>query len=345
MRSILDMFKSKVYSKELKELDDNIQAYKKEELGFSEYITYLNGLLDKYGVGREDSPNFVKLTDVLRKETDIDFVEVDNQRSIYMDILSRELDKDSLSELLDKSLYFKTGKISPLAFYSYLETLSLRDDTPPMAEEYSQLARYIEYIKLYSSIENIALFKEIEAMEKALKEKLFTSGIQRKIDSLSYNLEVLNDLFNLKLTKETLQYYRDNRKQFLTSNIINFISENGPKYGIKYKLDPSFRNIDVQLPGLEKFYQLAEERDSVLVSNTIDKMRQERAKLAVLVSGGFHTQGITKLLKDKQISYVVVTPKVSKLQEDNPYTQALLGGKNEFDRFYDMITKNKKNRN
>lgn len=337
MKSILDEFKSKVYSKELKELDDKMQAYKKEGLDFSEYVAYLNDSMDKYGLRKQDYTNLLKLTEVLRKEAEINFVEVDTERAGYMDKLSKELDKQSLSELLDKSLYFKMGKLGAVGFYTYLEELSSRKDVTPIAD-YPQLAAYIVYIKLYSDIENIKLFKEIEAVETALKEKLFTDDIQRKVDRLSHNLEILNDLFNLKLTPETLQYYRDNRKEFMTSNYITFISENAPGYGIRYRLEPSFRKVDAELPNLERFYQLAAERDIALVRNTVNKMEQENAKLAVLVSGGFHTDGITSFLKENDLSYVVITPKVNDLQEGNsPYQSVLLGEKSETDEFYDML--------
>jgi hypothetical protein len=328
MKAIIESFKEKVYSAELKELDSKIKGYKKEELEFADYVRYLDSLIEKYGLQKANSLNFVKLLDTLKKEKDIDFVEVDNQRSEYIDKLSKELKDKKLSELLDKSLYFKTGKISALEFYAYLESVSQENKTD-MAKDFPQLARYIEYIKLYSDIENIKLFKEMDAIEVAIKEKLFKNDIQRKADRLSHTLDVLNDLFNLKLTKDTLQYYRDHRKEFQTSYIINFISEHAPKYSISYKLDPAFREVDASLPSLEKFYMLAEERDNVLVFNTLNKMNKENANLAVLVSGGFHTDGITRLLKDKNISYVVVTPKVEKLQVDNPYNSVLLGEKTE----------------
>ncbi|MFC1807075.1 hypothetical protein ACFL0T_01760 [Candidatus Omnitrophota bacterium] len=342
MRSIIDMFKDKVYSKELKEFDDNVKAYKDETLDFAEYVTFIDGLIKSNGLKDTEYPNFSRIREVLKKEAQIDFIEVDNQRSEYIDKLNEILDKNDLSQLLDKSLYFKVGKISALEFYSYLEQVSMQEGTPEISKDYAQLAMYIEYLKLYSNVDNIRLFKEIETLETILKDKLFTSDIQRKIDKLSYTIDVLNDLLKLKLTKDTLQFYRDNRKDFMTSSFINFITENAPKHGIKYKLDPSFRKIDAQIPSLESFYTLAEERDSILVFNTIDKMKEKRAKIAVLVSGGFHTNGMTKLLKDKGISYVVITPKVAKLQEDNPYTSVLLGEKNNFDRFYDKIKENRK---
>jgi len=280
----------------------------------------------------------MKLINVLDKESDIDFLEVDTQRSNYIEKLNEVLKDRNLSELLDKSLHFKTGKLSAVAFYTYLKAISENDSTHDLSKDFPQLSRYIDYLMLYSDINNTELFKELDQMEKALKNKMFKNEAERKVDKLAYNLGVLKDLFNIKLTKDALQYYRDNRKEFTASHFINFISENAPRYKIRYKLDPAFRKVDAQLPDLERFYSLAEERDNALVFNTLNKMKENNAKMAVLVSGGFHTEGITRLLKDKNISYIVVTPKVDKLQKDNPYLSVLL----DEDNIYDMIYKNVK---
>ena len=340
IKEILEKLKSKAYSKELLDLDKNIQAYKAEDLDFVSYISYINEFVLRHGFKKKDYSNFIQLTEVFEKESNIDFLEVDTQRSEYIDFLGDKLDKKSLSELLDKSLFFKTGKISALEFYGFLEDVSMRDQAFNMSEDYLSLARYIEYIKQYSKIDNITLFIEIDTIEKILKDKLFTDKTQREIDRLSYTLDVLRDLFALKLTKETLQYYRDNRKEFTPAYIINFISDAAKKYNVKYKLDPSFRKIAAKLPDMERFYKLAQERDSILVYNTLNQMKKKNTDIAVLVSGGFHTDGITKLLKEKQVSYIVVTPKVEKLYLDNPYKSVLLGEETEFDKFIKKAKEN-----
>jgi len=337
MRSIINNFKSKIYSKELKELDDKIDAYKEEEIDFAEYIDYIKALIASKSIDMNRYPNFKKLIDVLSKESDIDFLEVDNQRLGYIEKLNDILKDKELSGLLDKSLHFKTGKLSAVAFYTYLKAVSEKENAPDMEKDFSQLYKYIDYLVLYSDINNTELFKELDNIEKALKDKIFRNDIERKVDKFSYNLGILKDLFNIKLTKEALQYYRDNRKEFTASHFINFISENAPRYKIRYKLNPVFRKVDSKLPDIEKFYNLAEERDNALVFNTLNKMREKNAKMAVLVSGGFHTEGITKLLKDKNISYIVVTPKVDKLQDDNPYVNRITGQKDEVDLLSELM--------
>ncbi len=342
IKEILERLKFKAYSKELLELDKNIQDYKAEDMDFTSYIAYLNKLILEYSLKQRDYPNFVKLTEVLEKESDIDFLEVDTQRSEYLDYLGDKLDKKSLSELLDKSLFFKAEKISALEFYGFLEDISLRGPDLAMEADYADLHRYVDYIKQYSEINNIALFNEIDQIEASLKDKIFTDSTQRDIDRFSYTLDVLKDLFALKLTKETLQYYRENKREFTPSYIINFISDAANKYKVQYKLDPAFRKIASKIPDLEKFYKIAQERDSILVHNTLDQMKKNKTDIAVLVSGGFHTDGITKLLKERQVSYIVVTPKVEKLYLDNPYKSVLLDEETEFEKFIKKAKENTK---
>jgi hypothetical protein len=335
MREIIEAIKQKAYPKALKEFDAKIASYKDETLDFSSYVQYLNGLSREKGINLGEHSNFTKLASVVEKESEIDFIEVDNQRSEYVDMLSQRLDKDRLSELLDKSLYFKTGKIAPLAFYTYLKDTAAKENIAEFEKDYAQLSLYIAYIGLYSQIDNTVLFEEIETIEKAIKETLFTDDTQRRIDRMSHNLNIVKDMFGLKLTTNTLQYYRANRKEFTPSYIINFISDTTKKYNVNYKLDPAFRNIAAKLPDIERFYHLAEERDGILVNNTLDVMRKNNAEMAVLVSGGFHTDGITRLLKEQGVSYIVVTPKIETLNPSSLYRSVLLGEKSEFEKFMD----------
>ncbi|GAI55769.1 unnamed protein product, partial [marine sediment metagenome] len=62
------------------------------------------------------------------------------------------------------------------------------------------------------------------------------------------------------------------------------------------------------LSKFEEFYNVALKRNEALVDNTISRMEKIGSRVAVLIAGGFHTPGITKLLRDRNISYVVVTP-------------------------------------
>ena len=42
-------------------------------------------------------------------------------------------------------------------------------------------------------------------------------------------------------------------------------------------------------------------------------------KAIALISGGFHSAGIVSLLREKNLDYVVVAPRITRLVEDSPY--------------------------
>jgi hypothetical protein len=329
INEIVQKLKDKAYGGNLKELDLKISGYKQDKISLNEYANYIKGIFTLKGIETDIYPNFLKLIDVLEKESGIDFLEVDSQRAEYVDMLSKQLDKEKLQALVDKSFHFKTGKITPVAFYSYLEETASSEGISAFQADYSQLAMYISYIKLYSQIDSAELFKEIDNMEESIKEVFFENNDQRRIDRLSRTIDIIRDMFELKLTKETLQYYRDNRKEASPAYLINSITDMAEKYKVTYKFDPAFRQIAARLPDIERFYHIAEERDAVLVNNTIDLMRKNKADIAVLVAGGFHTEGISRLLKEKNISYIVVTPKIENLDSGDVYQSILLGKKAE----------------
>lgn len=335
IKSILDSIKVKAYAGVLKEFDEKVTAYKNEILDFSQYALYLNGLFREKGYDPKDYPVFMKLVSVVEKEGEIDFLKVDDERAEYIERLSKTLEPTVLSGLLENSLHFKTGALSPRAFYNYLASATGDQKSIDLKKDYPQLSLYIEYINMYSDIDNAALFKEIEAIEGVVKESLFTDNFQRGIDRMCRIMRVLRDLFSLKVTAKDLKYYRANRKEFAPGYIVNFISDMAKRYNLSYNLDPAFRNIAARLPDMERFYNIAEERDAVLVKNTMDAMRDNNADIAVLVSGGFHTDGITTLLKERGVSYIVVTPKIESLDPSALYRSILLGAKSGLEKFVD----------
>jgi hypothetical protein len=75
----------------------------------------------------------------------------------------------------------------------------------------------------------------------------------------------------------------------------------------------------------KQYYSLALERDTALIENTLQRMRRLRNDKAILVTGGFHTQGITNILREKGISYVVICPNICQGDYDAIYNDRIAG--------------------
>ena len=69
-------------------------------------------------------------------------------------------------------------------------------------------------------------------------------------------------------------------------------------------------------------------------------MDKEGENISILITGGFHTDGITEYFEDKRISYVVVVPKIEEIDEDDTrYINALKGKKTPFEKMIESEEK------
>jgi len=83
-------------------------------------------------------------------------------------------------------------------------------------------------------------------------------------------------------------------------------------------------------PAWRDYYRAAQERDAPLTLNALSHLdllanTQTSPRLAVLVAGGFHTQGITQLLRRRSVPYMVVTPVVKQLGYEHRYAAQMRG--------------------
>jgi len=76
------------------------------------------------------------------------------------------------------------------------------------------------------------------------------------------------------------------------------------------------------LKAAETYYDAAEQRSAAMVKNLLDKMGKTPGYTA-LVSGGFHTQEMAEKLKQRKVAYMVITPRVTVLDQDEAYRARL----------------------
>lgn len=82
--------------------------------------------------------------------------------------------------------------------------------------------------------------------------------------------------------------------------------------------DPGFK------PAVE-FYKAAEERNAAFLESTLKALEKQKDKRAVLVVGGFHTQGLEKLFHENGFSVTTVTPVIRSLHGQESYPELMKG--------------------
>lgn len=82
------------------------------------------------------------------------------------------------------------------------------------------------------------------------------------------------------------------------------------------------KNYEETVKAAETYYLAAEQRSTAMVKNLLARMGHTPGYTA-LISGGFHTQEMAEQLKAKNIPYVVITPHVKVLDQDDAYRARL----------------------
>jgi len=376
---ILSNLKLKIYSKELLELDSKYSQYKSETIDFKDYLKYLINISKKLTnassgedtktgtVPRPLSPTrsglpLFLLGQVLELETSIDFKKANTERDALIDKLQKKLSKNSLEELVLKTVEFKAERLSQKDFYSYLtsKAKSVKIDISDLPE----FKKYIVYVSMYDAIDKAKIMEETEALENSLKDSMYENDRQRTLSLLSKNLTLIRNIFNISLTKDDYKYYKDNEDSFEMRNFVSFIAKEA-------SLVPSLRGRDLSAEALAeaeaaeaisnssldryrediaKFYEYSLKRDRVFVKNIrfddslpvsqlaglpvsrfIHKNRptgQLANRQTIIITGGFHSENLAELFRRNSISYISIMPNFKNGDYECPYFKILSGEKN-----------------
>lgn len=206
----------------------------------------------------------------------------ENQLSLF-DYLSRS-----------KDYYFKTASEEPfLKKYPLISMIQIL----PMTQD----PQVMEQIK---AIDAKALFLEIEAMEEDLSAQFLESERDRQIFEYHRGLMLLKRLVYLEVTQAEYDAVRETLKRLKTEKAADFIVRETKKSIVLSKQwEETIRNAI-------KFYEVALERDHAIEARLDEFLKDPEQDMALLVFGGFHQNSIKKILKEKQLSYHVVTPKI-----------------------------------
>ena len=319
VKQALNEIKRNIYTPELKELDRRISAYDERKIPLNNYVSYLNRIFSTHSVNLNRFPNFERLNGIIELEKKIDFRKVEKEHLEAIKELSQSLSEEELADLIVKSVDFKAEKISAGKYYDHLRRLIAKKNFS--LRSYPNLERYIYYIIISEQINHRRLFSEIKSLKELARRTLYTNDDQARLDRLLKNIDILEGFINIKLTNEDVQYYHTHKSEFTPQIFRNFIQ----KYATEYNLDNPFYDFSSYLPEMEDFYTLAEQRDKALVENTLKAMQARGEKAAILICGGFHTKGVTQLLKQKDISYIVITPRVGSKMDTELYFSVLRG--------------------
>ncbi|MCD6459575.1 hypothetical protein J7L67_02780, partial [bacterium] len=182
---------------------------------------------------------------------------------------------------------------------------------------------YIAYLSQFSQIDQNKALNESLVFEERIYNVFMENDEQKKVYEISRYIQLISKFSHLQMTRDYMVKYHEYRDKLKLKDMIAFLNEKSEQFNQPLLPEIDLSAVETNLDDFEDFYKLANEREQALVKNTIALMNGESKKVVVLIAGGFHTKGITEMLKSEDVSYIVVTPNMENDRKPIPYMSLL----------------------
>ncbi|MBK8870524.1 MAG: hypothetical protein IPN19_05635 [Elusimicrobia bacterium] len=258
------------------------QSFHNETTPLGTYIRALLSDAPKKAVG----PSLVWFQEALDLEGRLDFKQVDREREDLLGVLLRRLNAGDIEKLTQKSTSYRLGKIRYSEFYGDLRALCAQNGVD--LHRFPQMEMYIRYVLMADKIDPETLFTDLRALEGAILALRIKSPSEKRLVEETTVLGLAKKLAAFSLTTEEWNQYTSLSKDILIQERLN-------------------------LQDFETFYWEAQARDTAMSDNVLREMKNNPSKPAVLVTGGFHSSGLTDQLTRAGVTVVRFTPRIDKI--------------------------------
>lgn len=284
-RRRLNAQKPNVFNQALLEFDRNVENYREGEGKLGVYVKAISMALPN----KKSFPAVAGFLGALQMEEVLNFKQVELERTELIHALAKALKPFQVNTLLDKSLAYRSGQLRYSEFYPYLRNLC--EESGVSLKKFPAMDDYVRYVLASDHINADGLFKELNRMENIVYDKLSKTLEEKTLVSESHRLLLTSKLVDFSLTTEEWKEY-----------------ETFPKKASTNSLD---------LTSFESFYKNAIARDESMARNFLQQMgmagrgSKSASRVGILVTGGFHSEGITNQLKNSGAAVVRFVPRIA----------------------------------
>lgn len=196
------------------------------------------------------------------------------------------------------------GEISILDFASKLNTIATTHHLTPIQTP-SQTMNTKALHEWSQSLENLT---------SLITEKLLQTHEEKELYKITNHISLLKKLTQMRIIPI--------EADILIAN--NYLTLAGITEYLKMPFNDSIHELDRAIQQALRFYILTKKRDEHFIKEITHQMQEANEKGAVLITGGYHTPHIKKLLKERNISFISITPMVTEHTHQARYEQLLL---------------------
>jgi len=262
-------------------------------------------------------PNMQGYLELQKLNKELDYKRISRQLQVFVGLLKDKLPYSAYNYLLEK-----TGNFSQMDKLYVTLSLMTKEYNISLQKNFPDLRKFLDYVDKGQTVNPIELIKE----EKKLIEEIriaFSSDVSE--------LEV-------SFAVDFYQYFKDYLFNQLAADDYAYFNEQVGKFKKiwgKYTYVDHLKAFEPDFSLLNEYYKVNADRNQVFLKNMLpageqlgkhptlqsggreDNIRQTvkcldtASNVIVVVAGGFHTQGLEKILDDRKISYVSITPNIT----------------------------------
>lgn len=268
--------------------------------------------------------NVSRMAALFKRESALDFDAANLEQSALVQEIVRRGGDRRLSALSGGP---SISPRSQWAGYSRLEnTLNIARELGIDTSGYHALASYRRYLRDYTRVNLEGLLGEAESLEDEVYRRLLVGQDALTLRVIDRFVDLLQRAYQIRMTARDYESYNRSAGELPVPAFTGWINTQLMELGCGGG-DLIYRSVELERghAALTDFYESVRRRDIAFLANTERILEREGGRLAVLISGGYHTPHLQKLFESKGYSFVVVTPHVSAETNTRKYESVLLG--------------------
>ena len=268
-----------------------------------------------------------------RKETETDLSELFSQISV----LANQYFPKELKQWLRSKKRYSKGELPVLGYLKELQALYLKTSSGQahFLQEYPALSILLaaettkdeKLIEQLNALDSDVVFEEMGRLEQGLSNTYLQNKRDQRIFDYYQGLSLLKRLNQIQLTQAEYEAVKEILQKLKTRELADFIvSLSGKSLVLSKEWE---RNISDAV----QFYNVARSRDQSINEHLKNFIGSKEEDTAVLVFGGFHATAIKDLLREQGMSYVVISPRITKIEKRHQdyYRQLMSVGHHAFE--------------
>lgn len=265
----------------------------------------------------EDYPNISMYLGLSKRYRGLNINQVNTELEAFIGTLKNKLSYSVYKKLLESTNSFRDTE----RLFEFLSKLP-KEITFNLSEDYSQLDKFFAIRRMNQRINPINLVEEERKLTEQIRMALSKNSTEQEIAYITDFSKYFKDYLTYSLTASDWKYFKYGFQKF---------------YGIyaKYAVIDRIKSLDNDIKELNKYYEINNERNLIFISNilkeetpltittnakvrTIEEILKQSKKVKIVVTGGYHSEELSKILNDKNINTIVITPNVKdKVEQAN----------------------------